>query len=552
MAVSLPGIDEPIGGSWSSPYTQELPYSVEIEGHDRTQFEVKLNLDPATGNYSTDRPYERFGAELYFFIPKNLGVDGSNFSKDQFYDSILRHVRFKTPELTYADLLDPACRESPLNALHFALKTLLDGPNTRMSDEAIRQGKLLGCFASRFMRNSTRQLRRAILAKQVNLDLLDSYLDNALEILRRFRQIWPRFEAGGLITRRLAVELRWVDEYLSYRWENCLATLAAAFAKAELPSPERLAQLAADEMTHRRAHGYVCLDDESLSTREYYAYRLSALKRHITSVLYLDARLVTQNWKMISNLIAAAGAGIAAAFSGYFTIKSGMYVSVQNMMMFLGLAVVIYVLKDRIKDISKEKLMHTMKRRFPDYVRDVTDAETGETLGRIEERLGLVSKERLDATVREVRSNVHKVELDDEREETVVVYRTNAKVNQPLNGEPLRRLKLILRFNVQDYLGRLDNPLSAIRYFDAKTGAFRTDLAPKVYHLNVICRLARWDEWDRLPRTSLLRVRIVLNKDGIVRIEEILPNCPTPLVGPTMLKEASDADLAVENTLLDI
>src|SRR5690606_5448644 len=104
-----------------------------------------------------------------------------------------------------------------------ALKTLLDGPNTRMTEEAIRQGKLLGCYASRYMRSGTRQIRQQILQGQLNGDLLDNFLDNSEEILRRFRQIWPRFEAGGLIARRLHVELRWVDEYLSYRWEGSLA-----------------------------------------------------------------------------------------------------------------------------------------------------------------------------------------------------------------------------------------------------------------------------------------------------------------------------------------
>jgi hypothetical protein len=530
VAISLPGIDEPVGGSWSSPYTGELPYHVEVEGHDRTQFEVKLSFDPAPGNYSSARPYERFGAEVYFFLPKNLGIDANTFTKEQFYSSFLRYVRFKTPELTLADLLDPACRASPLSTLHFALKALLNDVDPRMADEAVRQGKLLGCYTSRFFGNGTRQLRRQIQAGTLTEDVLDVFLDSSRDVLQRYRQVWPRFETH-LVAKRVAVELRWVDEYLSYRWEGCLANLARAYLKAGPPVPERLGRLAEEEIHYRRRHNYVCLDDEHLSTREYYSYRLSALKRHISSVLYLDASIVTQSWHFYSQLIAAIGTGLAGIFFyGLMMAQSQSAIQAKDFVWVLTVAVVLYVLRDQIKDISKEKLTRALQSRFPDFVRRVRDAETGETIATIGERLSYTSKEALEGSVRQVRSNAHTIELDEEREETVIRYRTDVKVERPADGGPARRIKLICRFNVQSYLARLDNPQVPIRYFDPGVGAFRSDLAPKVYHINVIVRLARWDEWGRIPRTSLLRVRIVVDKDGIVRIDEVLPNCPTPLV----------------------
>lgn len=536
MAISLPGIDEPVGGSWSSPYTSELPYHVEVEGHDRTQFEVKLSFDPAPGNYSASRPYERFGAEVYFFLPKNLGIDANTYTKEQFYSSFIRYVRFKTPELTLADLLDPACRASPLSTLHFALKALLDDVDPRMADEAVRQGKLLGCYTSRFFGNGTRQLRRQIQAGRLTDDVLEVFLDSCHEVLQRYRQIWPRFETH-LVAKKVAVELRWVDEYLSYRWEGCLANLARAYMKAGNAVPDRLGRLAEAEIRYRRQHNYVCLDDEHLSTREYYSYRLSALKRHISSVLYLDASIVTQSWRFFSQLIAATGAGLAAAFYG-LTMAQSQQVQVQDFLWVLTLAVLLYVLKDRIKDISKEKLTRAAQRRFPDFVRRVRDAETGEVVATIAERLSYTSKEALEGSVRHVRSNAHTIELDEEREETVIRYRTDVKVERPKAGGAPRRIKLIFRFNVESYLARLDNPQVPIRYFDPGVGAFRSDLAPKVYHINVIVRLARWDEWGRIPRTSLLRVRLVVDKDGIVRIDEVLPNCPTPLVDAALVSHA--------------
>jgi hypothetical protein len=354
------------------------------------------------------------------------------------------------------------------------------------------------------------------------------------------------------VAKRVSVELRWVDEYLSYRWEGCLANLARAYMKAGRPVPERLARLAEDELHYRRAHGYVCLDDEHVSTREYYSYRLSALKRHISSVLYLDASIATQSWRIYSQLIAATCAGVAAAFYG-LTMAQSQNVQVQDFLWVLTIAVLLYVLKDRIKELSREKLTRAMQRRFPDFLRRVRDAETGETIATIGERLSYTSKEALEGSVREVRSNAHTIELDEEREETVIRYRTDVKVGRPANGGSPRRIKLIFRFNVQSYLARLDNPQVPIRYFDPGVGAFRSDLAPKVYHINVIVRLARWDEWGRIPRTSLMRVRIVVDKDGIVRIDEVLPNCPTPLVNSALgaLCRQSTAVAEFEQEVLD-
>ena len=50
--------------------------------------------------------------------------------------------------------------------------------------------------------------------------------------------------------------------------------------------------------------------------------------------------------------------------------------------------------------------------------------------------------------------------------------------------------------------------------------------APKVYHLNLILRYAVWQknetEWGP-KKVEFERMRIVLNKEGIVRIESPLP-----------------------------
>jgi hypothetical protein len=155
-------------------------------------------------------------------------------------------------------------------------------------------------------------------------------------------------------------------------------------------------------------------------------------------------------------------------------------------------------------------------------------------LGRCTERAHYMAKADLPADVRAVRDQNHVVDLDSEREETVLLYRNHVKLNaREILAEHRRRthVKHFLRFSVDELLPRLDDPSVKVRFYDPEAGGFQRTNAPKVYHLNIVFKLQRFDAGNEPLAPFYQRIRVVLDKDGIQRIEPVaVENLPAPAV----------------------
>ena len=66
----------------------------------------------------------------------------------------------------------------------------------------------------------------------------------------------------------------------------------------------------------------------------------------------------------------------------------------------------------------------------------------------------------------------------------------------------------------------MDDTVDQVAVYDPKAGNFAARLFPKVYHLNLVLRVARITASGSSPE-QLMRVRVVLNKAGIVRIDRV-------------------------------
>ena len=83
-------------------------------------------------------------------------------------------------------------------------------------------------------------------------------------------------------------------------------------------------------------------------------------------------------------------------------------------------------------------------------------------------------------------------------------------------------LKNVHRIDISPFLSKLDNPTVPISYFDSD-GSAMTAQAPKVYHINIVIRYeVKFGEGDASRRVDYERYRLVVNKNGIVRMEKVV------------------------------
>lgn len=528
--------------------------------HDRTQFECQFTYEISPSHLSARKDLERCRIEAYYFFPTNMAVSALNFPKETFYRQIRTFLRFKSPDLTPEALLDPLAADSPLNALSYHLKhRALDG--TAASEATLRdEARLYGCIVSSLFKNQRREAEELLVqARRRPTDMgrwhalesaVQAFLASGGRLLSRYREVLA--EADGLPGPLLG-QLRQVDEYLTYRFDHTLSALHLALA-ASWGAPEKLTALgvrmqetASAERTYRIRAGYIVLSPNDPAGLALYTYRSGALKKLVERVLYLDVRTIQENnrWR---NLAAMLGAMLAAIVAGWSNQSVVLQLTHVNLWLAVAAFALFYVLKDRIKEGLREYVWEHVSRFFPDNRLMIHDPIKDLPIGRCTERAHYLAKEDLPADVRAVRELHHVVDLDSEREETVLLYRNHVKLNaREILAEHRRRthVKHFLRFSVDELLPRLDDPHVRVRFYDPETGGFQLTNAPKVYHLNIVFKLQRFDASDEPLAPFYQRIRVVLDKDGIQRIEPVAVANDAPL--PAVRRGTGKLEMSAES-----
>ncbi len=145
----------------------------------------------------------------------------------------------------------------------------------------------------------------------------------------------------------------------------------------------------------------------------------------------------------------------------------------------------------------------------------------GDLNARTAEAVRFVDRDSLPEEIRERRVD------DDPRRvgpnpEEVIHYRKRLEVD----SEGARalpegyRIRDILRVNVRHFLLRLDDPKDRVTYFDVGRGWFDEKDLPRVYHVHVLMRVRQLGPGG-VAAEELAHLRLVLDKDGIVRAEAV-------------------------------
>lgn len=519
---------------------------VQLEVHDRHQLEARFSYALGAGEGA-----QRYTVDAYFFVPRNVGVNRQNFSREQFYADVTALMRLDAARLPLQQLADPTCPASPLRRVAEALESFRSSPRPPSAQPVVVHVKLYAYLFTQAAKSELGKLSKLLKdrsrAGPPDWPAIEAAAEAALARLREGLWAYRRMRSGFWPFERvthesLAEALRAADEYMSLYLEERLTLFATgldrvagrldgtgALARLRL----RLAALAEEETTHRRRYGYlVCAPGADRG--EYFTYRSSLLKKAVQQALYLDLREVKRD-TYLRNAVGALGAALAAIWALATQLPATLAaVDGQTKMVFFAAAVLAYVLKDRIKAVTNEYLTARLRRY------DHTSWLYGESLGmiglgmlraRLREAMRFQKGSEVPPDVARMRVTGRTVQNAELHGEEVIHYRKTVEIG---THDPAERLpegywvRDILRLNVRHFLTRLDDPIDHVAFFDPDRRAFRSADLPKVYHLNLVLRITRENAAGE-GQERFEHLRVVLNKDGIVRASLAAAVGPTPL-----------------------
>jgi hypothetical protein len=501
-----------------------------IEIHDSNHFEVKLDY-----SLESNRQKNRYRVEAYFFTPLSLGITQDTYLKKQFYNDVQAYIRFKTPGISLAALLASDSKSSPLARLDVALPMLVKFPQRPTALENISYDlRLVGCLIRAHVRD-----RIALTCEMVNG--LGAAIPSKSQALEDIRKETGRLlsELGAVLSRFRGLRMHlldpgvpawiretqeYVDEYLSITNENFLTRLLQVLdEKPQCASlfPEMRALLRESILTeqeHRAEAGYPSLVESDGGLQ--YVFRRGLLKKFVMSVLFLEISKDKEGGR-VSDVFAAIAAGISMLVASLV----GLWVQqryLSSTWPFLVTIVLLYMLKDRLKEWLRTFFSRKMTRFLADYSVRIFDSHSGLDIGRCREAFGFLRPEQIPPEVLALRHRNARASIEPtSKPEVVIKYEKeitlNGKVVEKLGGLQ-HEINDIIRFNLSQFLVQADDPVAPVIIYDPVRDQVEEIACPKVYHINLVFVL-RAEDKHKPP--SMEHVRVVIDKQGIRSLQHM-------------------------------
>jgi hypothetical protein len=506
-----------------------------ISIHDRHRFEVKLDIELAESGRAGYR------VDTYFFVPRALNVNPTTFSKERFYSSIQRYVRFKTPPFALPEIVDPANAASPLVRTRTLLRQIVAGPEVAgLVESVFSEIKLLGAVSRAAIRDAVRDLLGRLSEVPPESDPTSS-IGEAVGRMDRFLAELDEYLAAIQLLRRdllapgVPVKLReaylFYDEFISLTIEDYLSTLLHAIrgqpgrAGSLASLDARAASVISSQQAHRSSMGYpsVLSSGSNGGADSTLLYRRGVLKKFISNVLYLQTEL--SEWEGLSQISLAVAAGFAMLVAAVATVfAQNRYTT--NSIPFVLVVVASYMFKDRLKDWLKLYLARGMVRWTADRKIRIRDPHSGRVIGTLKEAFGFTDETRVPPDVLRCRQMDNITSVDEEgKPERIIKYEKQVTLYpERISRFHQRRRDLndIMRLNIDDFLRQADDPVVDYLHLDGDTGQLRQVQCQRVYHLNMVFAYRSTDRSGHAAE-RVERFRLVVNRDGIVSLEPVAP-----------------------------
>ncbi len=526
---------------------------LELSARDRRTLELRQHF-VLPHSKDVEVAYE---TRVWFYFPRGFGISAQTWTPEEFYRDANTYMRLHAPGLSLKDFANLEHTHNPAAILRRQLPKLIE-EHAPTGESLDILAKTLGAEFADAVTTAVRGLVRAIQTAHAQDDLGAILADvrsccvdvqRALGAIRRLRAKARAYRSVAAPT--LLPSLSFAEEYASAVVDERLAELARVIDTAVVlrdgkgtALSMRLAVAEAAEAVHRRRReqGFPTPTGTAHTSPEHFTYRLGVLKKEMQRALYVDTRSGRID-PFFRNSAAMVAAGLAATWAtlAQVPLLQGGLSGSQSTLLFSA-AVGAYVLKDRIKEWSR--VMLTKKLLPWDHNdRIVGDALAcaglGRLIGRASEQVRWIKDDVIPVAVDELRKRQRTVRGVAELEH-VLCYRRRVQFDGA--DEPVPEgfgVQELMRLSLDEVVKRLDDPIDEVSYYDPVTGAFERTGMPKVYHLNVVAETSAPG-----TETRLSRFRVIVNQDGVVRIDTVVDRVAASTAGAAPVETTSSSELS--------
>ena len=472
----------------------EAMIDIQTKIHDKFSIEFKVGFSG-----SDDVKINHFDVNSWIFIPNSLYINKATYSKDRFYTDVKSNIRLLTPSYTLKQMVEGD--DAPMQQVIDSLPDI---------NEFEFQMKLFGSIFKSSIRNIS-----AIIIKEKDTDaakrLCDEFIADTQTVLKTYRMVFcmidPKDEA------RL-VKFRFTDEFISHQLQIQTMKVIKALQHREgmEDTAKTLIDILRKETDYKIAKGYshVIINDE-LNNRELVNHH-SKLKKYIESALYLNVN-TTQDGQAVKQISFSLAAGLAMmVYLLITTLFQKYWGNYPNLIFFI--LVIFYILKDRIKELTRWMFAYQLKDRY--YDNKTVISINGNHVGVMKEGMDFISEDKVPDEVMQERSRT-RLEVENKLlDEKIILYRKRVEIDNDVLGNQynydFKGINDIIRYHINYLTKKMDNPETFIDCIDDK-GEVSTITANRVYYLHIVMQF-KWED-----HVEYRAFHVSVNRNGILDIK---------------------------------
>lgn len=485
---------------------------IKVKIHDKFSFEFKISF--IATRKTVDDDVNEFSINTWMFVPNNLDINRSTYSKEQFYKDTQSNVRLITPIYGLKDIY--ASENSPLSRLQKAFENEINNPDSpeNISDYTFQ----IKMFSAIFKSASRDKAYHTVEEKDDNkvAELVRDYIHDVSEIARHYRKL-ENIKQIPSISEDLQQYFSFGDDFIGNIIQQQSFRIMRGIENRsiyEKVKPQLLA-LINSENEYKRKKNYSLLDTADPSNNYLVVMRRGILKKFIESDLFLYTKK-TKDGALAEQFYYGIAAAVSMIFATVVSFSAQLHYGNFTTPLFFAL-VISYVFKDRIKDLMRYYFSTQLGKKYYDTKRELEIQD--KKIGWTKEAFDFAPESKVPAEIMNIRKRTPLVEAENRiYNEQIILYKKLVNLSssaiKKYKGYQFVGINDVTRFNLTHFVQKMDNEYVPIYVTDEQDGYIKMT-SEKVYALHFILRCQGHEN------LYFRKFRLLFNRGGIKEITEI-------------------------------